>query len=471
MILPAACVLPCAPSRRYIDRFSILEDQYEDGNGLVLFWPILKKLLSQNIASWSSLLDLLENISITIRSSSTTAGDYGTLRCAIEDDPDFFTDVWPAVVRFALALPEHFETGVIPKLEPGQMLALTRSECASLVAHQFLCSIDSPRADFYDFSIWYGSNQRHPVAVAAYLKSLFAYFRLRGKQPLAETGTETVQFMLSSADTNRDTTANTEMSVQPWQETRLSSISIEYLPAHSTKFQEIDHQGIDGAVVISANKDIGFGESATQEELHVGATPEACVAVLFTVRLEPDQALSINGAQPIIRFTGQRRDISWEFCKPLAVGGRMLFMDALELDLVEANAPDTGASDELHGNILPDLSQDNINRELRKAYAAFSSWPLTSGSTVWTGLWGCGAFNGEPTVKLLILWAAASLAERRLRIILDHADASYGHKFEQLVQRLPKSWNVLEIILLLQEVPKCTERFTVLKWLNDYDGF
>lgn len=71
--------------------------------------------------------------------------------------------MWPAVVRFALTLPQHLKTDVVPKLERGQVLAPTQSECASLVAHQFLCSIDSPQAYFHDFSIWYGSNQWHPV--------------------------------------------------------------------------------------------------------------------------------------------------------------------------------------------------------------------------------------------------------------------------------------------------------------------
>ncbi len=462
------CVLPCASSCRAIDRFSILEDKYEDSDGSVPFWPLLQELLSQNITTWPTLLDLLETISVTVRGSSAAAGDYGSLRLAIEHEPSFFTDVWPAILRFAITLPEQFPSGVIAKLLPGETLSLSQGQCASLLAHQFLCSFESPRPDFYDFSVWYDSKQRHPTAVSAYLKSLFTHFHLRGTQTRSELEVKKLEYSLWSADASNPDQA-TKLSPHGWKDVQLSKICFKRLKLHSTEFHNIEHLGAAGAVVVSANRDIGFGQSATQEELHIGAAPESCVAVLFTPQLKDEKALSINAAQPMIQFTGQRRDISWKVHDPPVTGGRLLLMDALEMDLADSGSPSTGEDDGADDDgLLPDLLERNMTRELTKAYAAFTSWSLTADSTVVTGLWGCGAFNGEPTVKLLLLWMAASLARRRLQVVFDEAEWEYGVSFEKLVKRTSLQ-SVSGVMALLRAVPKNTERLGVMQWLHDND--
>lgn len=460
MMMDGECVLPCADSNRVVDRFSILSDECEDPEGLVSFWLLLKELLDQEITTWPGLLDLLETISITLRGSSSVAGDYNSLRLAVENEPFFFTNTWPSILRFAVALPDHFAAETIPKLTPGQTFSLSQSQCASLLAHQFLCSFVPPRPDFYDFSVWYDSNQRHPVAVSAYLQSIFTYFRLRGTQSRKETDVNLVEYSLWSADAIGELDQVTEPVTYCWNNKRLSTIAVGKSKSHSTKFHNIDNLGQAGSVVISANKDIGFGQSATQEELHIGAAPEACVAVLFTPQLKAEEALSINSAQPMIQFQGQRRNISWTVHDPPVTGGRLLLMDALEMDLTDASSP-TGEE-----AVLPDLLEDNIRRELQKSYAAFTSWPLTTDSTVVTGLWGCGAFNGEPTVKLLVLWMAASLAGRKLQLVFDEAEWAYASLFENLVERASLH-TVSDVLSLLRSVPKNTPRLGVIQWLID----
>ncbi|KIE00657.1 acriflavine sensitivity control protein acr-2, partial [Metarhizium majus ARSEF 297] len=54
------------------------------------------------------------------------------------------------------------------------------------------------------------------------------------------------------------------------------------LLSYSTLQQELACQGSNGAVAASANKDIGFGHLATQEEIYVGSCAEACPTVLVT---------------------------------------------------------------------------------------------------------------------------------------------------------------------------------------------
>jgi poly(ADP-ribose) glycohydrolase len=57
-----------------------------------------------------------------------------------------------------------------------------------------------------------------------------------------------------------------------------------------------------------------------------------------------------------------------------------------------------------------------VNKELHKAYMGFSDGEFLDESLgrrqVATGKWGCGAFGGDPELKLIIQWLACSWAER-----------------------------------------------------------
>ncbi|KAK3196656.1 hypothetical protein K4F52_000538 [Lecanicillium sp. MT-2017a] len=420
------CILSSSPSQRCLDRFSILDPSDEDQEGTVSTWALIRKLLHSPVTSSSALVDILESISVTIRDSTGRAGDYGTLRKVVEASgrsAAFFSKTWPAIVAAALAMPRLFPGHDLLKLTPGEKLRLSRAQCASLVAHQFLCTYDVPREDFFDFSVWYGSEQRHPAAVEMYLEALFTHF-------------DTLDLPNENTYRHEDDNHVIEYSLyvlapldsyklQDLSKTPLHAIHVVQVDKYSTQQQEYNHQYPDSAVVISANKDIGFGQSATQEELHMGNSPEACAAVLFTPRLAADQVLVIQGAAPMLRIEGQRRDIVWRRLDPEERrGGRMLLMDALEMD--EASGADNDGG-------LPDLLDANIERELLKAYTAFASWHSTAVvPTVWSGLWGCGAFNGEPAVKALILWIAASLAGKELKLVLDSSEALFAARLSRI---------------------------------------
>ncbi|KAH0491764.1 hypothetical protein TgHK011_003173 [Trichoderma gracile] len=339
-------LLPCSPSRRCLDRFSLIDEEVEDKDGRVALWPLLQHVLQQPVTTPTQLVEALDTIANTAHGSSGTAGDFGTLREAVDQDKDtFFSRIWPT------------------------------------------------------------------IAVRMYLAALFSYF----DQLSAESNLEYAEYAGGLT--------------------------------FSTEQQELEYQGHDCAVVVSANKDIGFGQSATQEEVFMGNCPEACPAVLFTPTLQDNQILAINGARPMLRIQGQRRDLSWEKLAPKSRrGGRMLLMDALELDEAEGSA-----------SLLPDLKPENMQREMRKAYTAFSSWKGEGGSAsaVWTGLWGCGAFNGDPGVKVLLMWMAASLAGKELRLLCDDSQRDFADKVECFVERGPHGY------VLADSGDKCLVSFVV----------
>jgi poly(ADP-ribose) glycohydrolase len=438
-------LLPNSPALRRLDRFSVLDDDEEGDDGLVSVWRVLEQLLQPPVKSTEQLIGLLDTISNVIRGSSGDAGDYGTLRGMVDKhSPSFFVDIWPKVAYYSLQLPTCFPDGKLPRLQPGSKLCLSKVQVASLVAHQFLCTLDCPegRDGYFDFSIWYSSSQRHPYAAEMYIEALFTYFtklELTDQKVTTPTAAEVIYSLHDYHRTSTQPLGTAHVRLQP--------ISVQIVECYDTQLQELSSQGQGGAVVISANKDIGFGQSATQEEIYMGNCPEAGPAVLVTPTLQATHTLTVEGASPMLYITGQRRNVKWE---PLAserrAGGRLLFMDALEIDELDDESG------------LPDVQPENIQREVRKAYTAFSSWTSGDLATVYAGIWGCGAFNGDPGIKMVILWIAASLAGRRLTVVCDDSHGSFPTELRDLIAQVPSSWTVQDLESLLARVSRDTKR-------------
>lgn len=453
-------ILPSSPAFRCLDRFSIAPalEAEEDADGHVPFWPILKSLLGSPISSPSQLVDLLETLAVTLRNTSGPAGDYGLLKAfAAAHSTVFFDTCWPAVAALALELPLLFPEGALPVLQGNdaiQYLSLSRRQAACLVAHQFLCTLRAPgwRDECYDFSIWYDSRQRHETACWSYLTSLLEYFK--------QLSSDADALRNEDEDWKISYTLCTRESAEPPQlHCELCPIEVLLVEEYDTS---PDSLGLpNGAAVVSANRFVGFGQSATQEEIHVGISPEACPAVLVTPPLADDQVLVVRGAKAMINLIGQRRDIricdsdtrqaassvsATRWCERV-----MLFMDALELDLAADDAT------------LPDLEPDNLHRELAKAYLAFSS---TSCEAVTSPLWGCGAFGGDPGVKALLLWCSASAASRSLRIICDEPLHGIGEELKSAIALIRGRYkSAHELFGLISQIPRHSRRLQTLSWL------
>ena len=294
-------------------------------------------------------------------------------------------------------MPVLFPSGcLLPLTQKAPVQQHSRRHIACLVIHQFLCTLDKPPwmqdDGSPDFHIWFGDEQPHPHAVHAYLYALFTYFdRIAAELP---TSSPSISFILRSSvfpPINSPSPSFTKFTIRELSAPKMVP-SLLGLPS--------------GACVISANRYIGFGRTGTQEEMHVGSTPEACPAVLITQPLADGEVMIVRGAESMIEMEGYGREA--RLGAVLKKGARdwkgrtMLFMDALELD------SETG------GRSIPDLLPGNVDRELTKAYTGFSSGlRLAAAGTyaeVVTGLWGCRAFGGNKEIKTVIQWCAMSLA-------------------------------------------------------------
>lgn len=403
------------------DRFSLL-----DQGDRVLYWDVIKHLLSRPASSIHDIRDILETIHEYLERPSPS--DFRFLESFLSEygGARFLTTWRGAIVPAALAAIELFPSSEsLPVLQSGEAASVTFSQqqIACLLAHQFLCSFPIP--DWYpddrspDFHIWYSEPQPHAGAVAAYLRSFCEFFDTSN----ARDGHTATYRRLSLPDFSLEEFLKSNSP--------LCEVQIKVLDEAST---DPAHLGLpNGACVISANKDIGFGRSGTQEEVNVGASPAACPAVLLTPTLRPDEVIVIEGARAHVSISGYGRQARLE----RTIGSSetcdwehrtMLFMDALELDAFDGTT------------VVPDLLPGHLERELRKAFTAFSSSTKERVyQEVVTGLWGCRSFCGDPQIKTLVQWVAASLAGvPKLTFVVTKASLPFVDELERLVERIKR---------------------------------
>jgi poly(ADP-ribose) glycohydrolase len=449
-------LLPCSSQVLRGDRFDILgSDELE-----LHFWQILEAIISVKATCCSELVDQLQTIALTLHGtlegreygyseqfiSRELPGCFRTIEGAVElDERHFFSAVWPKLVDLALEMPSLFVEGYLHVLTPEHpQVVMSRSQVACLVVHQFLGSLlrQPWETDSYtDFSVWCGSGSGHSGAIHTYLSALFVYFeRITHNEAFSDaTSNYPIIFTLRPAT-----------DYFP-EDAPLSPMTVTHEPSPTTapRFLGIP----DGACVISANKNIGFGKSATQEEMHVGCSPECCPAVLITPTLGDREVLIVQGPQAMVSIKGYGREAQLDELLANKLNSdiwerrTMLFMDALELDLYDSR------------DKLPDLLPGNVDRELRKAYTAFSSGN-TAYSHIVTGLWGSGAFGGNREIKSLIQWCAASMAGVSLHFVCAGPDQlEFSMRLAELVKHsCEHSWRMRSILDLLRSLRPDEER-------------
>ncbi|KAK3905762.1 putative poly glycohydrolase [Staphylotrichum tortipilum] len=474
---PSFYPLPSSPTLTILDRFSLLPSSFEDASGNVPRWSLLHHLLTPStpITTFPALASLLDTLAVTIHGTAHPAGDYDLLREAIAahfppsvDDGEggdgttpFLTATWPRLVNLALSMPSLFPSGTLPVLSDNTEVVLSRKQAGCLVVHQFLRTLAVPewkreeeeRMWLHDFGAWYGrAGQRQESAVGAYLGGLMRYFAMVDAGGLdggyRDGDGWQVRYTLRSVGEG-------EVGERLGRQMPLGEVEVEVVERYDLTPRSLGLPG--GAAVVAANRCVGFGQSATQEEVHVGSSPEACPAVLLTPPLGDGQVLVVRGAQATVNITGQRRDIRVE-AMPAPEGGEgawgertMLFMDALELDMAE------------EGDVLPDLLPGNLDREIRKAYTAFSSGKF---SEIRTGLWGCGAFCGDPGIKMLVLWLTASLAETKLVVVCDSTGLAFMEELQRVARKATDALrDTADLHKLLHSAPSSLVRGKTLSWV------
>ncbi|XP_073046140.1 poly(ADP-ribose) glycohydrolase 1-like [Primulina eburnea] len=244
-----------------------------------------------------------------------------------------------------------------------------------------------------------------------------------------------------------------------------SVVSLSQLEVHKSGL--IEDQSTEALEVDFANKYIGggaLGRGCVQEEIRFMINPELIVSMLFMSSMADNEAIEIIGAERFSNYSGYAASFRFtgDFVDKKGVDSlgrrktRVIALDALcspgkrqyqvEYLLRETNKAFCGFVDQTKYKLYQKLSDEievqgeephqNIRNLFHKSKNLQSAscqpgkqdlsaeppndnekkgrqWPnLEETIGIVTGNWGCGAFGGDPEVKVAIQWLAASQALR-----------------------------------------------------------
>ncbi|KAL3850752.1 hypothetical protein ACJIZ3_012634 [Penstemon smallii] len=223
---------------------------------------------------------------------------------------------------------------------------------------------------------------------------------------------------------------------------------------HSTEALEVDF----------ANKNIGggaLGRGCVQEEIRFMINPELIVSMLFLPSMADNESIEIIGAERFSDYTGYAA--SFRFCGDYA--------DKKGVDSLGRRKTRIIAIDALSRPGKKQYRLDYLVRETNKAFCGFLNQDKCQQNQtlfgvngllrddqnnedeigIATGNWGCGAFGGDPEVKAVIQWLAASEA-RRPFILYYTFGLEQLEKLQLIVQWIvSQKWTVGELWNILVE--------------------
>jgi len=158
---------------------------------------------------------------------------------------------------------------------------------------------------------------------------------------------------------------------------------------------------------------IGEGFYSTgcgQEEMMFSVYPEALMLHYIMEPLADHESALVIGAQKFNEVEGFGADM--KFKRPSNI-----LEDPIPFDLYGRRANALVCMDPLEAFDIAQYGMETIARETFKSYAGFSTHPVTLGENytgIATGNWGGGAACGDPQLRLLMQWLAATYAGRPL---------------------------------------------------------
>jgi poly(ADP-ribose) glycohydrolase len=158
-----------------------------------------------------------------------------------------------------------------------------------------------------------------------------------------------------------------------------------------------------------ANQYIGGGTlmgGCVQEEILFAINPEAIVAMLFMEKMHECDAIGIFNVIQYSSYEGYKNTFTF-------TGNRVINCFASQINRKRLIAIDASCRvDPKLNNMDLNNYQQSINRDIYKAYSGFNLINSENmfEKSIATGNWGCGVFGGNPQLKFIEQWIAASFA-------------------------------------------------------------
>ncbi|XP_031827020.1 poly(ADP-ribose) glycohydrolase isoform X2 [Nomia melanderi] len=409
-------------------------------------WELIQESLLQNFVSTQQ----LETAILSYNHIYAQRWDFAALHHFFaevfdEDETNiFFEDLMPKMIQLALQLPTLI-TGPVPLLKrhTNATISLSQLQIASLLANAFFCTFPrrnstNPQSEYGTypyinfnrlFSAYKEEKWNRCESVMEKMKCIFHYFkRVTTKAP---DGVVTIQRRYIP-----------KANCPKWDE-KMQKLP----PLHITSKGTIETDGAGLLQVDFANKYVGggvLGLGCVQEEIRFVICPELLVTMLVTEELDDTEALIVCGVERYSKYKGYSNTFKW-------MGN---FLDETPRDSSGRRMTSIVAIDALY--FKQSQSQFNINnitRELNKAYVGFAGCESNKRNlpAIATGNWGCGAFRGNPKLKVLLQLMAASVAGRSV-VYFTFGDKNLRDDINEMYTHFIKNETSIEQIfsLLLQ---------------------
>ncbi|XP_078166034.1 poly(ADP-ribose) glycohydrolase 1-like isoform X2 [Carex rostrata] len=182
----------------------------------------------------------------------------------------------------------------------------------------------------------------------------------------------------------------------------------------------IEDQPHEALEIVFSNKYYGLNSismGCVQEQIRFLTTPELVVGLLFIACMEENEAIEVVGVERYSQYTG--------YASSFRFAGE--YLDTKPVDLIGRRKRRIVAMDALNKPLEVQYETKFLLREVNKAFVGFmeskyksnfadsqecksSSMNSDANANVGiaTGNWGCGIFGGDPQIKCMIQWMAAS---------------------------------------------------------------
>ncbi|KAL2594909.1 hypothetical protein AAZV13_11G009700 [Glycine max] len=184
-----------------------------------------------------------------------------------------------------------------------------------------------------------------------------------------------------------------------------SAIPLCRFEVHSSGL--IEDQSSGAVEVDFANKYLGggaLGRGCVQEEIRFMVSPELMVGMLFLPAMADNEAIEIVGVERFSSYTGE---INKAFCG---------FLYQCKYQPYQKILQENGCTSALfYAATSTSMETDEgeiSNHKITNSQNDYHGMDQGNNIGVATGNWGCGAFGGDPEVKTIIQWLAASQALR-----------------------------------------------------------
>lgn len=165
----------------------------------------------------------------------------------------------------------------------------------------------------------------------------------------------------------------------------------------------------DGMLQVDfANKYIGggvLGHGCVQEEIRFIICPELICSRLFTEKMNANECLIMLGCERFSSYSGYASTFKW-------TGG---YEDDTPLDQFRRRQCCIAAIDAIcFRDPAHQYKEALLKRELNKAFVGFIHELASPPPPIASGNWGCGAFNGDTTLKSLLQLMVCCVTNRPL---------------------------------------------------------